>query len=119
MFLAKHIELTREDILDTFTLPTNCHAVKIIISVDSNSFPSYHIIPEMFSKVEYLPSILQRSIPTKTATIGIYGNISVICHFKDGRYHFLDKWNGVYGKYMLISFAKEKPTFNEAAVEAL
>uniref|UniRef100_A0A914Z8W5 Uncharacterized protein n=1 Tax=Panagrolaimus superbus TaxID=310955 RepID=A0A914Z8W5_9BILA len=105
--------------IETFTLPLDCHQVKLTLSLDSNNFPSYEAVPVMIPKIERLPVHLDSFVPSKTPVIGFFANYSVICHHKDGHYQFLDKWNGVYGRELLISFATKKPKFAEAAVEAL
>uniref|UniRef100_A0AC34F0A5 Uncharacterized protein n=1 Tax=Panagrolaimus sp. ES5 TaxID=591445 RepID=A0AC34F0A5_9BILA len=110
---------TRDEILETFTPPMNCHKVKLILSVDSNNFPSYKAEPIMIPKVMALPDLLTRFVSSKVPVIGFFENSSVICHHKDGNYQFLVGWNGAYGRDLLISFATEKPKFMEDAVEAL
>uniref|UniRef100_A0A914YU04 Uncharacterized protein n=1 Tax=Panagrolaimus superbus TaxID=310955 RepID=A0A914YU04_9BILA len=109
----------RDEIIETFTLPTNCHTVKLVLSVDSNNFPSFEIVRATIPKVISLPNILDRFVSSKVPIFGFFANSSVICHYRDGFYQFLDGWNGVYGKDLLISFATKNPTYMENAVEAL
>uniref|UniRef100_A0A914PMX2 Uncharacterized protein n=1 Tax=Panagrolaimus davidi TaxID=227884 RepID=A0A914PMX2_9BILA len=118
-FLARNNIIHREEPIETFTLPTNCHRVRIILSLDSNNHPSYQVVPEMIPKIQVLPDFLSRFVPSKAPVIGFFDNSSVICHHKDGCYKFLDTWNGVYGREMLISFASKKAKFMEDAVEDL
>uniref|UniRef100_A0A914Z8T1 Uncharacterized protein n=1 Tax=Panagrolaimus superbus TaxID=310955 RepID=A0A914Z8T1_9BILA len=99
-FLARNSMIEREEPLETFTLPRNCHTVKLTVSIDTNNFPF-------------------RFVPSKAPVIGFFANSSVICYQKDGRYQFLDGWNGVYGRELLISFATKKPSFMEDAAEDL
>lgn len=86
--------IKREEPIETFTLPTNCHKVRITLSLDSNNYPSYQVVPEMIPKIQVLPDFLSRFVPSKAPVIGFFGNSSVCCHHKDGRYQFLDAWNG-------------------------
>uniref|UniRef100_A0AC35GSQ2 Uncharacterized protein n=1 Tax=Panagrolaimus sp. PS1159 TaxID=55785 RepID=A0AC35GSQ2_9BILA len=118
-FLQINPQLITEEPLEHFLFPKNCHQVKLNISIDQNHFPSFQVSPEMIPKIEFLPEFLNRHVPSEAPVIGFFANSSVILHRKNGRYQFLDSWNGVYGRELLISFATKKPTFMEDAAEDL
>uniref|UniRef100_A0A914PX46 Uncharacterized protein n=1 Tax=Panagrolaimus davidi TaxID=227884 RepID=A0A914PX46_9BILA len=98
-----------------------CHATKVVLTIDSESFPTIkvesYILPEIFG----MPNMLDETLKFKIPVIGIYGtpNFSVICYCKNDKsgYEFMKSWNWIYGNELSITFHNKKPVFGAAIHE--
>uniref|UniRef100_A0A914PPP6 Uncharacterized protein n=1 Tax=Panagrolaimus davidi TaxID=227884 RepID=A0A914PPP6_9BILA len=77
----------------------NLHRSKLLFSVDRESFPSIHIIPQILDVIYDLPTKLNETLSKRIPVIVLCDNFTVICAVKKGEtyYSFLDEWNGIYG----------------------
>uniref|UniRef100_A0AC34F464 Uncharacterized protein n=1 Tax=Panagrolaimus sp. ES5 TaxID=591445 RepID=A0AC34F464_9BILA len=107
--------------IDTFLLEKNCHQNKITLNIDAETVATFEVKPIIFDGIKELPQTLNElNFDDKIPVIGLYDNCSVICVPKmdnENEYEFLDSWNGMYGKQLLIAFGKEEPQFCDDAEE--
>uniref|UniRef100_A0AC35G7Z1 Uncharacterized protein n=1 Tax=Panagrolaimus sp. PS1159 TaxID=55785 RepID=A0AC35G7Z1_9BILA len=106
---------------DTFMLKKDCHQNKITLTVDGETVATYEVKPIVFDGIKELPSTLtELNFDKKIPVIGLYDNCSVICVPKndaENEYKFLNGWNGMYGKQLLIAFDKKEPKYCDDAEE--
>uniref|UniRef100_A0AC34FIM5 Uncharacterized protein n=1 Tax=Panagrolaimus sp. ES5 TaxID=591445 RepID=A0AC34FIM5_9BILA len=100
-------------------LDENCHEYEIALNVDNESFPEMNRTTVTNNMITILPIALNSSNGTHNIpVITFYANLSFICVVdKNGKYDFLDTWNGKYGKPAVIGFDEEKPKFCENATK--
>uniref|UniRef100_A0A914QAA2 Uncharacterized protein n=1 Tax=Panagrolaimus davidi TaxID=227884 RepID=A0A914QAA2_9BILA len=109
-------------ILRKYSLPEGpYHKIKLTLTVDSYFFPSLTQEAYIEPEIEQLPKILTEKMDSKIPVIGFFDNSSIICFWneKEKCYNFLEKWNGLYGEDLYISFDKEKPRYRIKAAKAL
>uniref|UniRef100_A0A914PY01 Uncharacterized protein n=1 Tax=Panagrolaimus davidi TaxID=227884 RepID=A0A914PY01_9BILA len=106
--------------LKKVTLHSNAHQWKVTLTIDADNIPIYDFWAIGCDRIFELPEYLDKMLQTKVPVIGLYENLSVICvNGKDGKYKFLDSWNGSFGEELVISFDKKKPQFCKNALESL
>uniref|UniRef100_A0AC35GFA7 Uncharacterized protein n=1 Tax=Panagrolaimus sp. PS1159 TaxID=55785 RepID=A0AC35GFA7_9BILA len=103
------------------TLKKQCHKIKLTLTVDINLKPSLTQAAYIEQKIKSLPKILTEKMDSKIPVIGFFDNSSIICFWneKEKCYKFSEKWNGLYGEDLYISFDKEKPKFRNEAYKVL
>uniref|UniRef100_A0A914Q5X0 Uncharacterized protein n=1 Tax=Panagrolaimus davidi TaxID=227884 RepID=A0A914Q5X0_9BILA len=89
----------------------DCHQYELNFSIDNNNLPKAVIKNVMIPQIVTLPMILDKSMKDRYPVIAFFDNSSVICIFNDknGKYEFLESWNGVYGKDIFLNLKPEKP----------
>uniref|UniRef100_A0AC34FDY3 Uncharacterized protein n=1 Tax=Panagrolaimus sp. ES5 TaxID=591445 RepID=A0AC34FDY3_9BILA len=88
-----------------------CHRYELNFSIDLNNFPKTVIKNVMIPQIESLPSMLDKAMKDRHPVIGFFDNSSVICVYneKDGKYEFLESWNGIYGKDIFLDLKPKRP----------
>uniref|UniRef100_A0AC34F3T5 Uncharacterized protein n=1 Tax=Panagrolaimus sp. ES5 TaxID=591445 RepID=A0AC34F3T5_9BILA len=107
-------------ILEKIPFKKECHKHEIILSIDDQHFLDIQKKPIMLEEICKFPSYLNKNMKeVKVPVIGFFDFSSVICYHNDNKngYEFVEKWNGLYGKPLFISFDKEKPHYCESAFE--
>uniref|UniRef100_A0A914QWM9 Uncharacterized protein n=1 Tax=Panagrolaimus davidi TaxID=227884 RepID=A0A914QWM9_9BILA len=106
-------------ILQKLELGSECHYHKITVFVDINNFPTVRCESVLSEQILNLPQKLTQTISEKYPVIIFCDNISLICIFnpQKNQYEFLDTWNDIYGRDLVISFDEKKPKYFEKAAE--
>uniref|UniRef100_A0A914PER6 Uncharacterized protein n=1 Tax=Panagrolaimus davidi TaxID=227884 RepID=A0A914PER6_9BILA len=85
---------------DPYTVPEECHRIKLTLSVDINTFPTIKHEAIIITEVAALPHKLNADLTENIPVIGFFDNSSVIC---------------MYGRDLYIDFTEERPTFVDKA----
>uniref|UniRef100_A0A914QWU8 Uncharacterized protein n=1 Tax=Panagrolaimus davidi TaxID=227884 RepID=A0A914QWU8_9BILA len=105
-------------ILDSWLPEQNCHQHEITLSIDLNGFIDFSTKAIVWSNVKTLPKLLTEN-DFKVPVIAFSENLSFICVYKNGKYEYLNSWNGKFGMDLYISFDEEKPKYCQKALEAV
>uniref|UniRef100_A0AC34EZZ9 Uncharacterized protein n=1 Tax=Panagrolaimus sp. ES5 TaxID=591445 RepID=A0AC34EZZ9_9BILA len=106
--------------IDWFSLKENAHRHKLVLKVDEGNLPSYRVKELILDNVKNLPEKLSPDLK-EIPVIAFYDNSSVICVWKrieESGYQFLEGWNGMYGKQLLIAFDEITPKLCDEAAES-
>uniref|UniRef100_A0A914XVL3 Uncharacterized protein n=1 Tax=Panagrolaimus superbus TaxID=310955 RepID=A0A914XVL3_9BILA len=95
----------------------NAHRNELVLEVDEGNLPTFQVKEIILDSVKNLPKKLSANLKG-IPIIAFYDDSSVICVWKNGKFQFLDGWNGMYGKQLLIAFDEVKPKFCDEASEA-
>uniref|UniRef100_A0AC35F8A2 Uncharacterized protein n=2 Tax=Panagrolaimus sp. PS1159 TaxID=55785 RepID=A0AC35F8A2_9BILA len=96
-----------------------CHRHEITLTVDEDNFPDKQVKEIILDEIKNLPENLDKHFASKFPVIGIFDESAVICINKNGKYEFLESWNGVYGTPLIINFSSEKHTIGDKAIQQL
>uniref|UniRef100_A0AC34FLD6 Uncharacterized protein n=1 Tax=Panagrolaimus sp. ES5 TaxID=591445 RepID=A0AC34FLD6_9BILA len=111
------------DIIKNIPFQSACHRLRVIVSINENNVITVKHEKEMIKSIVDLPRYLTEfaDINIGDPIVAFFDTSSTILIAKEDHdeqkcvYHFMDEWNGVFGRDLLIAFNKEKPTFFEEA----
>uniref|UniRef100_A0AC35FJ10 Uncharacterized protein n=1 Tax=Panagrolaimus sp. PS1159 TaxID=55785 RepID=A0AC35FJ10_9BILA len=97
------------------------HKINLTFEVDINLKPSLTQSSYIDPAIKSLPKTLTDKMDSKIPVIGFFDNSSIISFWneKEKCYKFSEKWNGLYGEDLYISFDKKKPKFRNEAYKVL
>uniref|UniRef100_A0AC34FFY6 Uncharacterized protein n=1 Tax=Panagrolaimus sp. ES5 TaxID=591445 RepID=A0AC34FFY6_9BILA len=92
-----------------------CHRYGLYLGINQNNDPSVEPSGIMIEQIENLPSTLGKIVSSKVPVIDFFDNSSVICiwNTKKNCYEFAEKWNGLYGKDLFLSFEDKTPKLTD------
>uniref|UniRef100_A0AC35FIA5 Uncharacterized protein n=1 Tax=Panagrolaimus sp. PS1159 TaxID=55785 RepID=A0AC35FIA5_9BILA len=111
-------EVGTSKILDSWLPEQKCHQHEITLSIDSQGFIDFSTKAIVWSNVKSLPKLLIEN-DFKVPVIAFADNLSLICICKNGKYEYLNSWNGKFGMDLFISFDEEKPKYCHNALEVI
>uniref|UniRef100_A0A914QWM6 Uncharacterized protein n=1 Tax=Panagrolaimus davidi TaxID=227884 RepID=A0A914QWM6_9BILA len=104
--------------LETLKMDQNCHRRKIVLFFESECFPELKVESIIIPEIKELPKKLNGICDMKIPLIGFFGYSAVICVYKNGKYKFLDSWNGLYGNELFINFEESKAKYGMESIKA-
>uniref|UniRef100_A0A914QW42 Uncharacterized protein n=1 Tax=Panagrolaimus davidi TaxID=227884 RepID=A0A914QW42_9BILA len=116
--LMKQLNGTTLEFLETLKMDQNCHRRKITLLFESECFPELKIESIIIPEIKELQKKLNGICDMKTPVIGFFDNSAVICVYKNGKYKFLDSWNGLYGNELFINFEESKAKYGMESIKA-
>uniref|UniRef100_A0A914P2I5 Uncharacterized protein n=1 Tax=Panagrolaimus davidi TaxID=227884 RepID=A0A914P2I5_9BILA len=105
-------------VLETVKLDQNCHRRKITLLFESECFPELKVESIIIPEIKELPKKLNGICDMKIPVIGLIDSFAVICVYKNGKYKFLDSWNGLYGNELFINFEESKAKYGMESIKA-
>uniref|UniRef100_A0AC34GR51 Uncharacterized protein n=1 Tax=Panagrolaimus sp. ES5 TaxID=591445 RepID=A0AC34GR51_9BILA len=102
---------------DPYTIPEECHRIKLTLSVDANTNLTLKHESIIITDVAAMPHKLNPEITSKIPVIGFFDNSSIICLWnnEENCYQFSESWNGLFGKDLYLDFIEERPKFVDKA----
>uniref|UniRef100_A0AC34FC00 Uncharacterized protein n=1 Tax=Panagrolaimus sp. ES5 TaxID=591445 RepID=A0AC34FC00_9BILA len=109
----------KNEVIETLEMnDQKCHQQKITFKIESECFPELIVEPVILPEIQGLPKKLDEIIlEEKIPIITFFGHSSVICVCKNDGYTFLDSWNGLYGKELVINFDQAKPYYGMDSIK--
>uniref|UniRef100_A0A914QYR2 Uncharacterized protein n=1 Tax=Panagrolaimus davidi TaxID=227884 RepID=A0A914QYR2_9BILA len=104
--------------LETLKMDQNRHRRKIVLFFESECLPELKIESIILSEIEEFPNKLDQICDMKIPVIGFFDSSAVICVYKNGKYNFLDSWNGLYGNELFINFEESKAKYGMESIKA-